>query len=347
MVNTTGGGYRIGGDARSFGQEVDIDYVTSLLAPTTSPAGGLVGGLAQMKDILHSMPLEVLQKVQPFFGKTSPFNSVGHGVAQIMDSFGDLDDPKPQFLRKTSWKEWLDSIFHPTNSSHTSSITNLNDQFLEWLTGSANTGNSATEAFSGYPNGGPGSKWSSWYSGGLASATIEINAGRLRLPNIVLTNRKGWTRYTAKATQTDYQKVGASFATKPATGLLGATAHNRILGRLSNSDGGAGTAYVFGELGETGASLGCNVNGSETVFGTLPSFKFNPGSAYWLQCGVKNAGADALRTYRLYENNALLLERIDSAGRALTGASQRFTGLGFDNPNLQSANVSSFAMHDN
>ena len=364
------GAFQIGG---GWGQDLEESTLLNQVVPIPNPTEPL----KQVSSIFHGMPKDAVEAIQPFVGKQGGILNIAEGVTNFLDSLGD----RPKWLGEGTFADWLRDKFDPVAGSIKETISGwfdgwggagfgtstglgplsvhataaqvlaafnqLNAQFQQ-LAADNTSGVKAYENFGTYPDGSPGAKWSSWHQGGLNAESIEVKSGRLRLQNVLLTSRYGQTRYNVDDTSSDFQRIGVSFGARPASGLLGKRAANRILGRLSAEDTSS-CSFVFAELEDDSASIGCQVAGNATVFKKVDTFNFNPGSAYWLQCGVKgtSGGADAPYTFRLYENNTLLFEALDGGRVSRMGVSNRWTGMAFDNPTLQSASVSSFAMYDN
>ena len=59
--------------------------------------------------------------------------------------------------------------------------------------------------------------------------------------------------------------------------------------------------------------------------------------------GVGGA-ADQPMLFRLWENANIIFEATDSLAKSAIGGNNRWSGVGFYNPALQSANVASFAL---
>lgn len=192
--------------------------------------------------------------------------------------------------------------------------------------------------FAGYANSSTlGSDWSQTHSG-TGTGTLGITSGRARWSGSA-TNRSSLARYTAKVATTDYQKVGAAFATIPSTDSGGGSASSNFLyGRMN----AAGNTYVYLRLMKNSWQLGCSVNGSITVFASA-IFSFTPGAAYWLECGT-TGGA---RIFRIWMNNTVIHTHTDSAAVSQLGHYHTGMGVTSFSSNYVPAQVSAFTFYDN
>ena len=183
-----------------------------------------------------------------------------------------------------------------------------------------------------------GSAWAQSHSGG-GTATLGIEGGRVKLIGTA-SNRVGIAVYTAKECRSDYQKVGAAFATLPSTNFLGGNrSHNLLLGRVNT----AGDTYVYADFEASRMELGCVVSGSKTVFSVKNDFKFKPGVAYWLECGTTGG----VRIFQVWENNKVILTYTDAAAVSQLGNKRGGLGVvGFSNT-YKPAEISAFAFFDN
>ena len=321
--------------------------------------GGAFNDVAGAVDSIVSILVDnpVVQLVQNIE------NVVQNFVTQILNATGiptfpEISDLIQQalenFLDKTGLDDLIDAIFSGWHDGPPdilnpfaafTTIRTIKDA-IDGLNAQINALNGGTvENFSTYPDGSPGAKWSIWLSG-TGSGIIRITQGKMLLNNpAIFTSRSGFARYNAVKTPSDYQKVGLVFGSSPYTNILGDSAVNIIVGRLNDDDGTAST-YVYVRMGLTGASIGYHLGGVNTNLGGFPGFRFRLGSTYWLECGVKGVGgaADQPMLFRLWENANIIFEATDSLAKSAIGGNNRWSGVGFYNPALQSANVASFAL---
>lgn len=184
-----------------------------------------------------------------------------------------------------------------------------------------------------------GAGWTQTYAGGSGTGTWGIWGGRTAWSGTA-TNRGFTAQYTAKVAKTDYQKVGAAFATAPSINTFGG---NRSINSIYARGNASFTTRVYVDLYKNYLELGCYVSGSKTVFATDSTFQFKPGAAYWLECGTTGG----LRVFRVWENSKIIKTYTDAA--AVSAVGNYYTGLGgvcstdFYHP----AKISMFAFYDN
>ena len=341
-----------------WGQDVNETLLNSLVGsnPTWDRP------LEQVERHLLRMPLDALRVFEPFLPGTraADFGSSQSAVTAIMGAL----TRRPDFLEKirevinnivNGWQgnseQWDPFNVFVTMEEIAQAFDMIQTQINEFAVGGT-AGVAVSENFSTYPNGGPGGRWTTWHKG-LAAETIQIKDGKLWLYCFPLAERYGWAKYNAVEMLTDYQRVSAVFATKPATGGLQGklTAFNYLMGRVAKlGDTPDSTTHVFAKLGSNQAHIGVNIRGVETLLKSAPVFNFNPAANYTLQLGVKGAtpAQDAPRTFRLWEGQSnLILEAFDPTNISFVGSTHRFTGVGFGNENaLQSARIASFVAFD-
>ena len=132
--------------------------------------------------------------------------------------------------------------------------------------------------------------------------------------------------YNAEQTTTDYQIVGATFATAPMIvySLLFfpvAYAYNFLFARAN----AAGTSMVYAMFSKTAVELGCVVGGVQTTWATeLISFKAN--GIYWLECGT-SGGA---RIFRVLDGTVPLITHTEVGTTSQLGSGFRYAGAGVD-----------------
>lgn len=183
------------------------------------------------------------------------------------------------------------------------------------------------------------SKWLQTYSGG-GSGTLGIASGRAKYLGSA-SNRSGMAIYTFKECVSDYQKIGAAFATLPSTNFLGGNrSYNYLYGRVN----AAGNSYVYAKFGHGDLEVGCSVGGSITVLDTWTGFKFKPGVAYWLECGTNG---ENLRIFRVWENNRVIRTVPDWGSVSQVGNRRVGMGVTAFSDTYLPAEVSAFAFFDN
>jgi len=179
--------------------------------------------------------------------------------------------------------------------------------------------------------------WSQTYSGS-GSGVLGITGGRASWQPVNGDSRTCVVRYnndTSAAvstkiqsaspayyrTLTDYQEVGAVYATAPQSSLIGGiNAYNYLYARMNS----AGTSYVYAKLGYTTCELGTVVAGTKTVFATASSFRFKAGSSYYLVAGTTGGS----RIFQITENSVPKLTYTDASSVSQMSSSYRYTGFG-------------------
>jgi hypothetical protein len=190
-----------------------------------------------------------------------------------------------------------------------------------------------------------GADWTQSYNG-TGTGVLGITAGRAAWKSFDANSRTCNAQYNAKQTTTDYQRVGAAFASAPNDWYGGSDALNYIYGRVN----AAGTEGVFVELGPSTCRLGCVVSGTTTYLGSPSTLYggFKAGAAYWLECGTVG-GANIMR---VFENNRIILSYTDSGAVSQVGATHRYVGMssyyyGSGSYHTTPAEVAAFAFSDN
>jgi hypothetical protein len=209
----------------------------------------------------------------------------------------------------------------------------------------ANSGNSAFVNFATRANSGSlGSDFSQTYSGS-GTGTLGISGGMAAWQVVNNNERTCVAVYNAKETMTDYQRVGAAYASIPSKWFWTVPAYNYLYGRMN----AAGTSYVYARLESGFAEIGCVVAGVKTVFASNAGFTFQSGMAYWLECG-QTGGANIIKL--LDSNGNALISYTDSAAVSQVGSGYRYTGFGgyaFANglAHTEPGRVMAFSMSDN
>lgn len=134
--------------------------------------------------------------------------------------------------------------------------------------------------------------------------------------------------FNAETTATDYQLVGATFASAPEHFNAIAEGRNLLIAR-ANSDG---TSYVYADLGKYDVEIGCVVSGTKTVWDTFGSpilpflspFRFKANTVYWLQAGTE----DGARIFQVLEESTPILTHTEVGTTSQLGESYRYTGFG-------------------
>jgi hypothetical protein len=189
-----------------------------------------------------------------------------------------------------------------------------------------------------------GADWTQTYNG-TGTGVLGITAGRAAWKSFDANSRTCNAQYNAKQTTTDYQRIGAAFASAPNDWYGGSDALNYIYGRVN----AAATEGVFVELGPDTCKLGCVASGTTTYFATSTLYgRFKAGAAYWLECGTVG-GANIMR---VFENNRIILTYTDSGAVSQVGATHRYVGMasyyhGSGSYHTTPGEVAAFAFSDN
>lgn len=201
------------------------------------------------------------------------------------------------------------------------------------------TGTAVSVDFTKYAAGSTmGADWVQGYSG-TGTGTLGVGSGRVKWLGSA-NNRTGVSRYVGKLATSDFQKVGAAFATLPSTNFLGGSeSFNYLYGRMNDTS----NTYVYARLGKGSLELGCYVSGVKTVFATDNGFKFQPGSAYWLECGT-TGGA---RIFRVWKNNTVILTYTDASVISQLGNMHVGLGATAFSDTYKPAETSVFVFYDN
>jgi hypothetical protein len=164
-----------------------------------------------------------------------------------------------------------------------------------------------------------GADFTQTYSG-AGTGVWGVESGRAAWLSVADDPRSCVAVYNADETTTDYQMVGAAFATAPVWFNSGAQARNYLFGRMNS----AGTSYVYADFGKRDVELGCVVAGVKTVFETESSFSFKANALYWLRCGT----VGGLRIFQILEGTTPIITHTEVGTTSQAGASYRYSGMG-------------------
>lgn len=190
-----------------------------------------------------------------------------------------------------------------------------------------------------------GSDFTQTYTG-TGTGVLGITDGRAAWQPVNDATRLCQVVYNAAQSTTDYQMVGASFATAPVWGgNTSNSGHNFLVGR-SNA---AGDTCVYADFTKYSVELGCLVSNVKTVFATLTSgFSFKSNGVYWLQPGTVGGA----RIFRVLDGNTPIITHTEVGTTSQLGSGFRYTGppvYAFANPfgTNGPGKVSAFAFADN
>lgn len=163
------------------------------------------------------------------------------------------------------------------------------------------------------------------YSGNATQNYLGINTGRATFNFLVDGTSTCTGVYNALQTDSDYQLIGATFATLPqayAPEGSGAGADAGSLWLIGRSNA-SGSSRVQAQIYNDRIQLSCIVAGVKTIF-TTQSWTAKAGSAYYLECGT----AGGIRIFRVKENSTVILTYTESGSTSQLGSGFRFCGLG-------------------
>jgi hypothetical protein len=176
------------------------------------------------------------------------------------------------------------------------------------------------EEFKTYPNSVPslGSKWTQWYTGTGGGTLGSVNG--YAVPTLALdTTNKGMYAVWKNPMPSDFLKVSATISTPQE--LFGQS-ENFIYARWNPEVNGD---YVFAGFTWRRARIGFVAGGKVTQLGSV-THDFRNGSIYTLDVTEE-------RTFRIWENNSLVLTVVDAGGQSSFGDFFRHTGFGMFAPN--------------
>lgn len=182
-------------------------------------------------------------------------------------------------------------------------------------------GASAIVDFSTMPDSGSlPSSFSVTYSG-TGTSSWTVSEGRTNIAVVYDDDRNALARFLDLQSTTDYQIIGAAFASAPEWGNQNIAAYNEIYGRMNST----GTDYVYARLSKYRVQLGCVVSGTPTVFDEVTSgFSFKSNTLYWLACGT----VGGLRIFQVLEGTIPILAHTEVGTTSQVDSSHRFMGMG-------------------
>lgn len=350
-IDPPDGAFVIGGGDSNYGQNLTESGIRGLFTVPTPLTGDHRGSL---RAALNMLPKNALKPWQTYLGGTdTTFDDKSTAIDWIIGKAIDKPEGGLQgFIDKlvqglTGWTHtgFQTQAAKDAAEAISNSVTSLAATVQKLQQQEENgkfIGHSAVYDFTSQADASSwGSKWSQSYYG--TGSGTEVISGGLGAWSGSADNRWGYARYSDMSTVTDYQKVGAVFATKPSIGLLGGSvSKNRIMCRVNASM----SDFVAVDFAANSFTLSCSVSSSYTWLADGPSnFKFKVGAIYWLEAGT-SGGA---RIFRVWENNTVLLTYADSAAVSSVGSTFRYTGLSVNaySDNYVPAKVASYAFFDN
>lgn len=204
-----------------------------------------------------------------------------------------------------------------TTAALSAAVTALQNNY----TNSVNGGLSAFIDFSLRANSSSlGSDFTQTYTGS-GTGTLGITNSKAAWQAVNDSDRSCRVRYNALATSSDYQMVGAAFASSPTWFNSSSEARNFLYARMDST----GNTYVYANFGKNDVELGCVVSGVKTVFATRSSgFSFQANSIYWLRCGTLGGQ----RVFQVLNGTQPLITYTEVGTTSRIGSSYRYTGFG-------------------
>ena len=352
-VDPPDGAFVIGGGGSNYGQNLTESGIRGLFTVPTPLTGDHRGSL---RAALNMLPKNSLKPWQTYLGgDDATFDVKTTAIDWIVGKA--IDKPEgglPAFLDKLvqGLTGWTHAGFQPSHAKDAAEILSNSVASLaaimqrlqqDEMTGKF-TGRSAFFDFTSQDDlSSWGSKWTQSYYG--TGSGTEIISGGLGVWDGDATddNRWGFALYNDEVSITDYQKVGAVFASSPSIGLLGGSvSKNRIMARANATL----STFVAVDFAAHGFTLGCSVSGAYTLLATGPSgFRFKPGAIYWLEAGT----AGGVRIFRVWENNTVLMTYSDASSTSSLGSTFRYTGTAVNafSDKYTPAKLASYAWFDN
>lgn len=249
----------------------------------------------------------------------------------------------------------IDLILGPNHVAETMAAVNAAIVDLQQLIASLPSG--VFEKFDTYPEGTSlGNKWGQKYFNGggsvagLSSGLYGITKGRAQFPSqLLISERRAHCIYKpvtgTNQTSGDFQRISLIFSSVPQSGGLFNNLHawNEIRGRIDAND----TSWVFARMESKKVYLGYRVSGGPDVILKSVSYALKPAVTYTLEIGLGTSGT-APRTFRLLENQTVILEAVDTAAKSLLGAGNRYCGMAAYAEGLiiLPASVAAFSFYD-
>lgn len=204
-----------------------------------------------------------------------------------------------------------------TTAALSAAVTALQNNY----TNSTNGGLSAFIDFSLRSNSSSlGSDFTQTYTGS-GSGTLGITNQKAVWQEVNDNDRACRARYNAVASSSDYQMVGAAFASAPTWFNSSSEARNFLYGRMDST----GNTYVYADFGKNDVELGCVVSGVKTVFATRSSgFSFQANSMYWLRCGTLGGQ----RVFQVLNGTTPIITYTEVGTTSQLGSGYRYTGFG-------------------
>jgi hypothetical protein len=327
------GAYQVGGSGTKFGQGIDATAVSTAFNIDKPTPENKVEVFKQSLTMLSPDALSSFAPVIPDWADGDETDAVTVGDKLLSSLF---DRPTV----KQTWDDIVNFLFgwagqnYPRADSQqaladqaatTAALVAAITAILNQQSAQGNSGNSAVVEFGTRANASSlGADFTQTYSGLGTSMSWGIVEGKASIVGTDNDPRGCIAVYNAAQSLSDYQMVGAAFASAPeVAGGLDDDGWNYIIGR-SNA---AGTEYCYAALAKHAWELGCVVSGVKTVFasgsaGLLGGFSFKSTGNYWLQCG----DVGGARVFKIIEGATPIVTHTEVGTTSQLGALYRYTG---------------------
>jgi hypothetical protein len=339
--------YEVGGGPWQYGSTLTEDDIAMIIH---GPVANQANAEYLFQDKLLQLPLEVLRLFQGFIPGSdmdTDFPDVPTSVATIMQWWPNL----PGAFNEDDFNQWLTDTFQPVADEIQKVIDAIVQGFNAWfeqigftpenvaevnntigeaigtlgtlgmrLAKLEQSNSQVLEEFKTYPNSVPslGSKWTQWYTGTGGGTLGSVNG--YAVPTLALdTTNKGMYAVWKNPMPSDFLKVSATISTPQE--LFGQS-ENFIYARWNPEVNGD---YIFAGFTWRRARIGFVAGGKVTQLGSV-THDFRNGSIYTLDVTEE-------RTFRIWENNSLVLTVVDAGGQSSFGDFFRHTGFGMFAPN--------------
>jgi hypothetical protein len=170
--------------------------------------------------------------------------------------------------------------------------------------------------------GGLSGNWTVNYSGLGAGTVGQDGRGNCWWNGFGGIERTARCRWNAGATATDDQVIATVMPLRVQDPLLGGDSYLRLLARMNTS----GNTFVYGEISNNTASIGCFVAGTQTTFQTVSTATSN-GDSWVFYAG---AGGDPYR-FQLKRNGIVIVDFTDdTSGSHVSQRGSSYRSVGFE-----------------
>lgn len=339
--------YQVGGGPWQYGSTLTEDDIAMIIH---GPIANQGNAEYLFQDKLLQLPLEVLRLFQGFIPGSdmdTDFPDVPTSVATIMQWWPNL----PGAFNADEFNQWLEDTFQPVADEIQKVIDAIVQGFNAWFEqigftpenvqevnntigeaiGTLGTlglrlqkleqaNSQVLEEFKTYPNNvtSLGPKWNQWYKGSGGGSLGIVNGYAVVTLSLDTANKEMFAAWNTEL-NADLYKVSATISVPQE--LFGQS-ENFIVARMNPEPNGD---YVFAGFTWRRARLGYVKAGQVTQLASV-THDFRNGSVYTLDVTEE-------RTFRIWENNSLVLTAIDAGGQSSYGPGFRHVGFGAFCPN--------------